>query len=63
MAAVRKLASRPPEAVQLTKALLKANGRRALDAAIASERQNFSERLDSVEFEAAYNAFKTRSKG
>jgi enoyl-CoA hydratase/carnithine racemase len=63
MAAARKLAARPPEAVMLTKRLLKEGGRRGLEEAIAEEGRRFTERLVSPEFEAAYASFKARSKG
>jgi enoyl-CoA hydratase/carnithine racemase len=60
MAAARKLAAKPPEAVLLTKALLKAGARRGLEDAIAEEGRRFTQRLASPEFEAAYTGFMAR---
>ncbi|TMH47192.1 MAG: enoyl-CoA hydratase [Betaproteobacteria bacterium] len=53
----RALAALPPESVRLTKALLKATQRGALEARIAEESRIFAERLASPEAKAAMRAF------
>jgi len=59
----RALAALPPESIRLTKALLKATQRGALEARIAEESRIFAERLDSPEARAAMNAFLEKRKG
>jgi enoyl-CoA hydratase/carnithine racemase len=59
----RALAALPPESIRLTKALLKATQRGALEARIAEESRIFAERLDSPEAKAAMRAFLEKRKG
>jgi enoyl-CoA hydratase/carnithine racemase len=59
----RALAALPPESIRLTKALLKAAQRGALEARIAEESRIFAERLDSPEAKAAMSAFLQKRKG
>jgi len=58
----RALAALPPESVRLTKALLKATQRGALEARIAEESRIFAERLASPEAKAAMSAFLEKRK-
>ena len=58
----RALAALPPESVRLTKALLKASERGALEARIAEESRIFAERLASPEAKAAMSAFLEKRK-
>jgi len=58
----RALAALPPESVRLTKALLKATQRGALEARIAEESRIFAERLASPEAKAAMRAFLEKRK-
>ena len=59
----RALAALPPESIRLTKALLKATQRGALEARIAEESRIFAERLASPEAKAAMSAFLEKRKG
>ena len=59
----RALAALPSESIRLTKALLKATQRGALEARIAEESRIFAERLNSPEARAAMNAFLEKRKG
>jgi len=59
----RALAALPPESIRLTKALLKATQRGALEARIAEESRIFAERLASPEAKAAMSAFLDKRKG
>lgn len=59
----RALAALPPESIRLTKALLKATQRGALEARIAEESRIFAERLNSPEAKAAMSAFLEKRKG
>jgi enoyl-CoA hydratase/carnithine racemase len=59
----RALAALPPESIRLTKALLKATQRGALEARIAEESRIFAERLASAEAKAAMSAFLEKRKG
>lgn len=64
LAYCRKLAALPPGAIQATKALLRPQvDRQALHALIDTEREVFSERLQSPEHRAAAEAFFARSRG
>jgi len=58
----RALAALPPESIRLTKALLKATQRGALEARIAEESRIFAERLHSAEAKAAMSAFLQKRK-
>jgi enoyl-CoA hydratase/carnithine racemase len=58
----RALAALPAESIRLTKALLKAPRRGAIEACIAEESRIFAERLDSVEAKAAMKAFLEKRK-
>ena len=58
----RALAALPPESVRLTKALLKATQRGALETRIAEESRLFAERLASPEAKAAMSAFLEKRK-
>jgi len=58
----RALAALPPESVRLTKALLKATQRGALEARIAEESRIFAERLASPDAKAAMRAFLEKRK-
>lgn len=51
------IAALPPEAVRLSKALLKDNQRDALHQVIDTEAQSFAKRLSSTEAQAAFMAF------
>jgi len=57
-----RVAERPPEAVRLSKALMKAPLQDAIDAALAREGEVFVERLRSEEAIAAMTAFLTRGR-
>jgi enoyl-CoA hydratase/carnithine racemase len=59
----RALAAQPAESVRLTKALLKATERAALETRIAEESRIFAERLASPEAKAAMSAFLAKRKG
>jgi enoyl-CoA hydratase/carnithine racemase len=61
-AAARRLAAKPPAAVQVTKALLRRAPLPALEAAIAEELRQFGERLRSPEARAALEAFLARRR-
>ena len=59
----RALAALPPESIRLTKALLKATQRGALEARIAEESRIFAKRLASPEAKAAMSAFLAKRNG
>jgi enoyl-CoA hydratase/carnithine racemase len=61
-AAARRLAAKPPAAVQVTKALLRRAPLPAIEAAIAEELRQFGERLRSPEARAALEAFLARRR-
>ena len=56
----KQLASKPPAAVQSTKALMKAGSREQIRAAMAAESVKFVERLQSPEAQAEIAGFLRR---
>lgn len=61
MAAAQEIASKPPEAVQITRELLRTPRKAVLDR-MALEIQHFGERLQSEEATAAFEAFLGRKR-
>jgi enoyl-CoA hydratase/carnithine racemase len=59
-AQARKLAQQPPDAVRLTKRLLKASRLKSVQETIAAESEYFAEMLNSPEFADAFAAFFSR---
>jgi len=60
--AARKLAAKPPASVRVTKQLMKAQTNAMMEAALAEELRNFSERLVSAEAKEAFGAFLEKRK-
>lgn len=60
MATAEQLAALPPQAVQQSKALLRAHDRTVIDATIAQEARAFGEALQSAEAKAAFSTFLRR---
>ncbi|MFO1310513.1 MAG: enoyl-CoA hydratase [Burkholderiales bacterium] len=61
-AQAHKLATKPPSALRLTKALMRRASREALDDAIDHEAMHFRERLESEEAKEAFAAFLEKRK-
>ena len=58
----RRLAAQPPEAVRLTKRLLKQSQRASISETLRLEGRHFAERLGSVDFQQAAAAFFSRRR-
>ena len=62
LAAAANIASKPPQAMQLARDLLRRGDRSAIVARIEEESALFGERLSSPEARAAFEAFMARKK-